>query len=66
MKILEHSRDLIYTDWTLSELHFVPEQLRARETVFTIGQLLFRYLGMRGSFEEGYPRAEAATLVHGG
>ena len=62
MKTLEHSRDLIYTDWTLTELHFAPEKLRARETVFTIGN---GYLGTRGSFEEGYPKAEPATLVHG-
>jgi beta-phosphoglucomutase len=62
MKILENSRDLIYTDWTLSEVHFAPEQLRARETIFTIGN---GHLGTRGSFEEGYPHAMPATLVHG-
>jgi beta-phosphoglucomutase len=62
MKILEHSRDLIYTDWTLTEANFNPEQLRARETVFTIGN---GYLGTRGSFEEGYPGALPATLIHG-
>jgi trehalose/maltose hydrolase-like predicted phosphorylase len=62
MKIPEQSHDLIYTDWTLSEVHFAPEQLRTRETVFTIGN---GYLGTRGSFEEGYPHALPATLVHG-
>jgi len=62
MKILEDSRDLIYTDWTLSEVNFAPEQLRTRETVFTIGN---GHLGTRGSFEEGYPKAMPATLVHG-
>ena len=62
MKILEHSRDLIYTDWTLSEAQFDPEQLCARETVFTIGN---GYLGTRGSFEESFPEALPATLIHG-
>ena len=53
---------LIYTDWTLIEPEFDPTKLRARETVFTIGN---GYLGTRGSFEEGYPQALPATLVHG-
>ena len=53
---------LIYTDWTLIEPEFDPVKLRARETVFTIGN---GYLGTRGSFEEGYPQALPATLVHG-
>jgi beta-phosphoglucomutase len=57
-----HSHDLIYTNWTLIESHFDPEQLHARETVFTIGN---GYLGTRGSFEEGYPHASPATLIHG-
>jgi beta-phosphoglucomutase len=56
------SSDLIYTDWMLIEPEFDPEQLRARETVFTIGN---GYLGTRGSFEEGYPHGLPATLVHG-
>ena len=56
------SHDLIYTDWTVTEPHFDPAKLRARETVFTIGN---GYLGTRGSFEEGYPDALPATLVHG-
>ena len=62
MKIPEHSHDLVYTDWTLTEVHFDPEHMRTRETVFTIGN---GYLGTRGSFEEGYPKAMPATLVHG-
>jgi len=62
MNNANESHDLIYTDWTLSEVNFAPERLRMRETVFTIGN---GYLGTRGSFEEGYPQAEAATLVHG-
>ncbi|UBF24822.1 beta-phosphoglucomutase [Kovacikia minuta CCNUW1] len=53
---------LTYTDWTLTETQFSPEQLHARETVFTIGN---GYLGTRGSFEEGYPNAWAATFIHG-
>jgi len=62
MNIPVHSRDLIYTDWTLIEPQFDPERLRARETVFTIGN---GYLGTRGSFEEGYPQALPATLMRG-
>ena len=54
--------DLIYTDWTLIEPHFDPDQLRARETIFTIGN---GYLGTRGSFEEGYPHALPTTLING-
>jgi beta-phosphoglucomutase len=57
-----NTRGLIYTDWTLIEPEFDPEQLHARETVFTIGN---GYLGTRGSFEEGYPLAVPATLLHG-
>ena len=53
---------LIYTDWTLTEPELDPAKLRARETIFTIGN---GYLGTRGSFEEGYPDALPATLVHG-
>jgi kojibiose phosphorylase len=54
--------DLIYSDWTLTETRFDPEQLHVRETVFTIGN---GYLGTRGCFEEGYPKAMPATLIHG-
>jgi len=57
-----HSHPLSYTDWTLTETQFDPDQLHARETVFTIGN---GYLGTRGSFEEGYPRALPATFIHG-
>jgi beta-phosphoglucomutase len=53
---------LTYTDWTLIELEFDPTQLHARETIFTIGN---GYLGTRGSFEEGYPNSQPATLIHG-
>jgi trehalose/maltose hydrolase-like predicted phosphorylase len=56
------SSDLIYTDWTVIESKFDPALLHGRETVFTIGN---GYLGTRGSFEEGYPMALPATLIHG-
>jgi len=56
------THDLIYTDWTLIEPQFDPAQLHSRETVFAIGN---GYMGTRGSFEEGYPDAWPATLVHG-
>jgi kojibiose phosphorylase len=62
MKTPERSRNLIYTDWTLSEAQFDPDQMSARETVFTIGN---GYLGTRGSFEEGFPQALPATLMSG-
>jgi kojibiose phosphorylase len=52
----------LYTDWVLIERGFDPNQLHARETVFTIGN---GYLGTRGSFEEGYPRSMPATLING-
>jgi beta-phosphoglucomutase len=54
--------DLIYTNWTVIEPQFDPEKLHSRETIFTIGN---GYLGTRGSFEEGYPNALPATLIHG-
>jgi beta-phosphoglucomutase len=59
---MNNSCNLIYTNWTVIEPQFDPEQLHARETVFTIGN---GYLGTRGSFEEGYPQALPATLLHG-
>ena len=62
MNTLTRPADLIYTDWTLIEPEFDPTKLRARETVFTIGN---GYLGTRGSFEEGYPKALPITLING-
>jgi kojibiose phosphorylase len=50
----DHFRNLSYTDWILNETKFNPEYLHSRETIFTIGN---GYLGTRGTFEEGYPRA---------
>ena len=52
----------IYKDWLLIEPDFDPAQLHHRETVFTIGN---GYLGTRGTFEEGYPRASPSTLING-
>ncbi|MCC5635935.1 beta-phosphoglucomutase [Nostoc sp. CHAB 5844] len=54
--------NFIYTDWTLTETQFDPEQLHSRETIFTIGN---GYLGTRGSFERDYPGALPATFIHG-
>ncbi len=53
---------LLYWDWTLTETQFDPDQLNYKETVFTIGN---GYLGTRGTFEETYPGAVPATLIHG-
>lgn len=41
---------------------FDPLNLRAKETLFTLGN---GYLGTRGAFEEGYPGEQAMTLIHG-
>jgi kojibiose phosphorylase len=54
--------NIVYTDWTVIETQFNPNLLQARETVFTIGN---GYLGSRGTFEEGYPKACPSTLIHG-
>jgi beta-phosphoglucomutase len=62
MNTLIRQAELIYTDWTLTEPEFDLSKLRARETVFTIGN---GYLGTRGSFEEGYPKALPITLING-
>lgn len=53
------------TNWIVletTEAEFHPTQIHQKETVFTIGN---GYLGTRGSFEEGYPNAWPATLIHG-
>ncbi|QIR37745.1 beta-phosphoglucomutase [Tolypothrix sp. PCC 7910] len=62
MDITGNYHDFIYKDWILIETQFNPDQLHARETIFTIGN---GYLGTRGSFEEGYMRALPATFIHG-
>ncbi len=48
--------------WIISEDKFVPELQRQQETVFSQGN---GYLGTRGSFEEGYPGDQPATLING-
>ena len=50
------------TNWHITETEFNPNTLHHKETVFTTGN---GYLGTRGAFEEGYPDAWPATLVHG-
>jgi beta-phosphoglucomutase len=62
MNIQGNSRHFLYTDWILIETQFDPDQVQAKEAVFTIGN---GYLGVRGSFEEGYSRGLPATLIHG-
>ncbi len=62
MEPVDRPGHLSYTDWVLTETQFEPDRLHPRETVFTIGN---GYLGTRGSFEEGYPQALAATLING-
>ncbi len=49
-------------NWIVSETEFDPAKLHHKETVFTTGN---GYLGTRGAFEEGYPGAQPATLIHG-
>ena len=49
-------------NWLITETSFDPAELHHQETVFTIGD---GYLGTRGAFEEGYPGARPATLIHG-
>jgi trehalose/maltose hydrolase-like predicted phosphorylase len=48
--------------WNILETEFNTSKLHAQETVFTIGN---GYLGTRGSFEEGFPGDQSATLIHG-
>ncbi|GAP93879.1 glycoside hydrolase family 65 protein [Leptolyngbya sp. NIES-2104] len=50
------------TAWNILETEFDPAKLHAQETVFTIGN---GYLCTRGSFEEGFPGDQSATLIHG-
>jgi beta-phosphoglucomutase len=48
--------------WTVTETEFDPACLHHQETVFVLSN---GYLGTRGTFEEGYPGAWPATLIHG-
>jgi kojibiose phosphorylase len=49
-------------NWLIHETEFDRTRLHHQETIFTIGN---GYLGTRGAFEEGYPGARPATLIHG-
>lgn len=49
-------------NWIIRENRFNSDALNHKETIFTIGN---GYLSTRGSFEEGYPGEESATLIHG-
>ena len=48
--------------WYIEEKEFDPQKLHSRETVYTIGN---GYFGTRGTFEEGYPKANPGTLLFG-
>jgi len=50
--------------WRINEDTFQPnlKSVHSQETVYTIGN---GYFCTRGSFEEGYPKAEPATLLYG-
>src|SRR5712692_3334762 len=48
--------------WHIVEDTFNPKQLRAHETLYSIGN---GYFGTRGTFEEGYLGAQPATLLWG-
>ncbi|MEO1374920.1 MAG: beta-phosphoglucomutase [Cyanobacteria bacterium J06635_10] len=48
--------------WKVIETSFNPSELHHKETVFTIGN---GYLGVRGSFEEGYTHERAGTIING-
>jgi beta-phosphoglucomutase len=48
--------------WNVIETEFCPAELHHKETLFTIGN---GYLATRGTFEEGYPGANATTFIHG-
>ncbi len=48
--------------WHISENTFDPSKLHSKESVYTIGN---GYFGTRGTFEEGYPKDNPATLLFG-
>src|SRR5947209_19791806 len=50
--------------WQISEQTFDPalKKMHSQETVYTIGN---GYFCTRGTFEEGYPKANPATLLFG-
>jgi trehalose/maltose hydrolase-like predicted phosphorylase len=48
--------------WQLYEAPFNPAKLHHIETIYTVGN---GYMGVRATFEEGYPDELVSTLVHG-
>jgi kojibiose phosphorylase len=48
--------------WQIVEAPFLPGKLHHTETIYTVGN---GYMGVRATFEEGYPGELASTLVHG-
>ncbi len=48
--------------WEIIETSFNPSELHHKETVFTLAN---GYLGVRGSFEEGYIHEHAGTIING-
>ena len=48
--------------WEIIETSFNPGELHHKETVFTLGN---GYLGVRGSFEEGYTQEHSGTIING-
>ena len=49
-------------NWHILETKLDQKNLHSHETVFTIGN---GYLGTRGTFEEGFPADQPATLING-
>jgi kojibiose phosphorylase len=48
--------------WLVSDAPFLPNKIHHTETIYTIGN---GYMGLRGTFEEGYPDEIVSTLIHG-
>ncbi len=49
-------------NWEIIETSFNLKELHHKETVFTLGN---GYLGVRGSFEEGYIHEHSGTIING-
>lgn len=49
-------------NWEIIETSFNSSELHHKETVFTLGN---GYLGVRGSFEEGYIHEHSGTIING-
>jgi trehalose/maltose hydrolase-like predicted phosphorylase len=56
--------DAVVNLWQIEEETFEPnlKHIHSQETVYTIGN---GYFATRGTFEEGYPQADPATLLFG-